>query len=107
MALHIVKGTDNFFDVFGVNPILGRTFAPGEDQDGKNDVVVLSYETWQQLARRLGHDLINQLSIILGFSEFLMSAMPESDARRADVQEIDKAARTAMLLVSQNLMAPK
>lgn len=49
MALHRVAGTDNFFDVFGVNPILGRTFAPGEDQDGKNDVVVLSYETWQQL----------------------------------------------------------
>ncbi|QNI30805.1 ABC transporter permease [Alloacidobacterium dinghuense] len=49
IALHVVKGTDNFFDVFGVNPILGRTFAPGEDEDGKNDVVVLSYETWQQL----------------------------------------------------------
>jgi len=49
MAMHVVKGTDNFFDVFGVSPILGRTFAPGEDADGKNDVVVLSYETWQQL----------------------------------------------------------
>ncbi|HTD55032.1 MAG TPA: ABC transporter permease [Silvibacterium sp.] len=49
MAIHAVRGTDNFFDVFGVSPILGRTFAPGEDQDGKNDVVVLSYETWQQL----------------------------------------------------------
>jgi predicted permease len=44
-----VQGTDNFFDVFGVSPILGRTFAPGEDKDGKNDVVVLSYEVWQQL----------------------------------------------------------
>jgi putative ABC transport system permease protein len=49
IALHAVKGTDNFFDVFGVNPILGRTFAAGEDQDGRNDVVVLSYEVWQQL----------------------------------------------------------
>ena len=49
IALHSVQGTDNFFDVFGVSPILGRTFAPGEDQDGKNDVVVLSYEVWQQL----------------------------------------------------------
>src|SRR5215471_6675535 len=48
IALHSVQGTDNFFDVFGVRPILGRTFAPGEDQDGKNDVVVLSYEVWQQ-----------------------------------------------------------
>jgi putative ABC transport system permease protein len=49
IALHVVKSTDNFFDVFGVSPMLGRTFAPGEDEDGKNDVVVLSYETWQQL----------------------------------------------------------
>ena len=49
IALHAVRGTDNFFDVFGVSPILGRTFAAGEDQDGKNDVVVLSYEVWQQL----------------------------------------------------------
>jgi predicted permease len=47
-SLHVTQGTDNFFDVFGVSPILGRTFAPGEDQPGKNDVVVLSYEVWQQ-----------------------------------------------------------
>jgi putative ABC transport system permease protein len=48
VALHAVQGTDNFFEVFGVQPILGRTFAAGEDQDGKNDVVVLSYEVWRQ-----------------------------------------------------------
>jgi len=48
VALHAVQASDNFFDVFGVNPILGRAFAPGEDQDGRNDVVVLSYEIWQQ-----------------------------------------------------------
>jgi putative ABC transport system permease protein len=48
VAVPTVATTDNFFDVFGVSPILGRTFAPGEDQPGKNDVVVLSYEVWQQ-----------------------------------------------------------
>jgi predicted permease len=47
-AVRVVSGTDNFFDVFAVNPLLGRTFAPGEDAAGKNDVVVLSYELWQQ-----------------------------------------------------------
>src|SRR5260370_26849963 len=46
--LQVTQGSDNFFDVFGVQPILGRTFLPGEDQPGKNDVVVLSYEVWRQ-----------------------------------------------------------
>ena len=43
-----VYGTDNFFNVFAVKPLMGRTFAQGEDQVGHNDVVVLSYELWQQ-----------------------------------------------------------
>jgi putative ABC transport system permease protein len=47
VALRAVKGTDNFFDVFGVKPLLGRTYLPGEDQPGKDNVVVLSYEVWQ------------------------------------------------------------
>jgi putative ABC transport system permease protein len=48
VALGRVNTTDNFFDVFGVAPILGRTFAAGEDQPGKSDVVVLSYEVWRE-----------------------------------------------------------
>ena len=47
VALRAVKSTDNFFDVFGVKPMLGRTYLPGEDQTGKDNVVVLSYEVWQ------------------------------------------------------------
>jgi predicted permease len=46
--LHVAQGSDNFFNVFGVQPLLGRTFLPGEDQTGKNNVVVLSYEVWRQ-----------------------------------------------------------
>jgi putative ABC transport system permease protein len=47
VSLNGVRGTDNFFQVFGVQPILGRTFLPGEEAEGKNDVAVLSYEVWQ------------------------------------------------------------
>jgi len=49
--LPLVSVTDNFFDVFGVPPLLGRAFAAGEDQPGRNDVVVLSHEVWR---RRFG-----------------------------------------------------
>lgn len=48
VVLHPIRTTDNFFDVFGVHPLLGRAFLPGEQQAGKNDVVVLSFETWQK-----------------------------------------------------------
>jgi predicted permease len=48
VALKNVSTTDNFFDVFGVKPIRGRTFAAGEDQPGKNDIAVLSHEVWRQ-----------------------------------------------------------
>jgi predicted permease len=48
VSLAAVKGTDNFFDVFGVKPLLGRTYLPGEDQPGRDSVAVLSYEVWQE-----------------------------------------------------------
>jgi len=41
--------TWKWFQVFGAEPILGRTFLPEEDQKGANQVVVLSYRTWQEL----------------------------------------------------------
>jgi predicted permease len=47
-VLQAVRTSDNFFEVFGVRPLLGRTFLPGEQQAGKNDLVVLSYEAWQK-----------------------------------------------------------
>ena len=47
IALHSVAASDNFFDVFGVKPTLGRTFQPGEEQPGRNFVTVLSHEVWQ------------------------------------------------------------
>jgi len=45
--------TADFFNVFGVNPVLGRTFQEGEDAPGKNGVCVISYGLWQ---RRFGGD---------------------------------------------------
>lgn len=43
----------DFFKVFGVNPVLGRTFAADEDTKGKDNVVVLSHALW---VNRFGSD---------------------------------------------------
>jgi putative ABC transport system permease protein len=37
----------DYFQVFGVKPQIGRTFATGEDQPGAASVVVLSHAFWQ------------------------------------------------------------
>jgi predicted permease len=42
-----------FFDVLGVEPVLGRTFRPGEDALGSEPLLVLSHAFWQD---RLGGD---------------------------------------------------
>jgi putative ABC transport system permease protein len=35
-----------YFDIFQIKPALGRTFAPDEDEPGKEHVVVLSHKLW-------------------------------------------------------------
>lgn len=37
----------NYFDTFGIRPILGRTFAPADEQMGAPAVLLLSYEYWK------------------------------------------------------------
>lgn len=39
---------DDFFNVMGTQPFLGRAFLPEEQNEGKDQVVVLSYESWQR-----------------------------------------------------------
>src|SRR5581483_9071771 len=40
--------SSGFFQTLGVEPLLGRTFAPDEDQPGHSNVVVLSYGFWKE-----------------------------------------------------------
>jgi len=51
-----VKGSSisaNLFQVLGVGVQLGRAFRPGEDQAGRDNVLILSHELWQD---RFGGD---------------------------------------------------
>ena len=43
----------HYFDIFGMKAVLGRTFAPDEDQLGKEHVAVLSHVLWES---RFGAD---------------------------------------------------
>ncbi len=39
--------SDGFFDMIGVQPLLGRTFRPGEEAVGAPPVVLVSYKYWR------------------------------------------------------------
>ena len=49
ISLHAVTSSDNFFDVFQVKPLVGRTFVKGEEQQSRNFVVVLGHDVWLNL----------------------------------------------------------
>jgi hypothetical protein len=55
-------------------------------------------------SQRLGHDVSNQLSIVLGFSALLIGGMSDDDPRKADLLEIEKAAQAALRLITQSLL---
>src|ERR1700724_2899890 len=77
VALHAVRGSDNFFDVLGVNPLLGRTFRPGEDQPGRNDLVLLSYEVWQR-EFSANPTVVGQVARLDGRPYTIIGVMPAS-----------------------------
>jgi len=47
VQLHGVRVSASFFEIFTTTPILGRTFAPDEDQLGKEKVAILSHRIWE------------------------------------------------------------
>jgi putative ABC transport system permease protein len=67
----------NFFSVLGVDPIIGRTFQPGEDKAGAPRVLVLTYGMWQ---RRFGGDLgiVGQSLTLNGVSYTVIGVLPAS-----------------------------
>jgi signal transduction histidine kinase len=50
---------------------------------------------------KIRHDFKNQLAIIRGFAEILVAEAPADDPRRRDLQEIHKAAVTALKLLAE------
>ena len=46
-VVRMVAVTDGFFALMHAEPLLGRAFVEGEDQDGRDHEVILSYDTWR------------------------------------------------------------
>ncbi|HWN11672.1 MAG TPA: ABC transporter permease [Pyrinomonadaceae bacterium] len=67
----------NFFTVLGVEPLLGRTFQPGDDKQGAPRVTVLTYGMWQ---RRFGGDqnILGQSLTINGDPYTIVGVLPAS-----------------------------
>ncbi len=74
--VNAMHATASFFDVFGVQPILGRTFSPQEDVPHAGRVAVLTYNLWKD---RLGADReIAGKTILLNSEPYIVAGvLPE------------------------------
>jgi putative ABC transport system permease protein len=73
-GMHVTAG---FFDVFGVKPILGRTFRPEEDMPNAGRYAVVTYTLWQN---RLGGDrnLVGSTITLSKEQYVVLGVLPES-----------------------------
>src|SRR4051812_41420671 len=65
----------DYFDAFGLRPVLGRTFVAGEDQPGHDRLVLLSWGLWQ---RRFGGDsgVLGKVMTVNGIPREIIGVMP-------------------------------
>src|SRR5262249_1025428 len=69
----------DFFRVFAIQPILGRTFLPEEEEQGRERAVILSHRLWQN--RFVSDPNIVGQSIVVdncgGYAEQIVGVMPQ------------------------------
>jgi predicted permease len=66
----------DYFETLGLRPALGRTFVAGEDEPGRDRLVVLSWGLWQ---RRFGGDsgVLGTIVSINGIPRTIIGVMPD------------------------------
>jgi putative ABC transport system permease protein len=74
--LYGARVSANLFSLLGVHPERGRSFAPEEDQPGRDRVVVISHELWK---RQFGADpgVLNRTVLLDGEGHDVIGIMPE------------------------------
>lgn len=75
--LNAMQVSANFFSILGASPAYGRAFVPSEEAAGKNHVIILSHELWQQ---RFGADpkAIGRSVMLDGEPYAVVGVMPRS-----------------------------
>src|SRR5579863_3054159 len=93
-----MRVTANYFQTLGVSAFLGRAFLPGEDQPGRDHVVVLTYGLWQ---RRFASDphVIGKTVALDGEKYVVIGVMPASFRQVEFLPQI----WTPLVLASQEL----
>lgn len=74
-SVHGMICTADYFSILGTPAELGRTFAPDEDQPGRDNVVVVSHDLWM---RRFGGDrnVIGKTIRVDGHPKQIIGVMP-------------------------------
>ncbi|MCP3161977.1 ABC transporter permease [Myxococcus qinghaiensis] len=82
--LEATRGTADYFSVHGVPPLLGRTFAPGDDQPGHEPVAVLNEALWR---RRFGANpaVLGRTVLLDDMPHTVVGVIPESFDPNMDV----------------------
>ena len=71
--------TANFFDFFDIKPIIGRTFAAGEDKQGATRLVVINQKMWRE--RLNGDPNIADKKVILNGEPYSVIGVISSEFR--------------------------
>jgi putative ABC transport system permease protein len=73
--LHAVLVSGEFFQTLGTEAAIGRVITSADDQDGSDDVVVLSHTLWQQ---RFGgrSEVVGQAIVLNGRNHTVIGVMP-------------------------------
>jgi putative ABC transport system permease protein len=79
ILLRVGRVSASYFDIYQIQPAIGRTFALDEDQPGKHRVVVLSHRLW---AGRFGGDasLVGKTLTLDGEPHTVIGVMPQGSA---------------------------
>src|SRR5687767_10431531 len=79
--------TANFFQVFNLKPVVGRTFTPGEDRPGAEKVVVVNEKIWQE--RLDGDPNLSGKKLILNGEPFSVIGVVTSSFRQPFDSEVE------------------